>query len=128
MGRSYCVIVCVGLPQSPILVSFPFSIQSLIYTLISLIFTRKRFFSLLPYFSPFFPYRARAVHECGGLVGVTWVAQNCLRIFAQNYSGAQFIVRTRVVMLGPSPDTSPAGDCEVELRVSCVNMNSQLIL
>ena len=41
--------------------------------------------------------------------GVTLMVKNSSRIFAQNYSGARFIVPTRDPIPGPSPDPGPAG-------------------
>ena len=46
----------------------------------------------------------------GGEGGVAQVAKNGSRMCIRNYSGAQFIVPSQGLMMGPSPDPGHIGD------------------
>ena len=68
--------------------------------------------------------RAQCENEGGGEGGVILVAKRCMRVCAQNYSGARFIAPSRGPIPNPSPDPGPAGDWGGDFRGSCGNMIS----
>ena len=88
----------------PFLVQFPFSVQSLIYTPISLIFTQNALATIFPRVE----LRAWCVNE--GLSGVAWLVWRYSWPCAQNYASTKFNVPTWVPMLASSPAPCPVGD------------------
>ena len=116
--RPFCVTIYGVFFTSPILGCFPFSVWSLIFTPISLIFTQN-------YITTKFPCgTACAVREwgCWGVVlGVSWEA--CWRswIFLLSQMCAWFNLPTRFLITDPSPAPCPAGDWGFELCRSYVS-------
>ena len=92
---------------------FSISVQSLLYTPISLIFTPSYLTTNPPVW-----YFMRGAHMGRGVGwgGAYWVAWKCSWLWAQTYVSAQLNVSTWFPNQGPTPAPCPAGDWGVDLR------------